>query len=151
MKPVFKYSMDGKFIQGYEAVSEAARKEHTGTDGIYKVCRGERLHHIGFRWSYEKKDSLPPLEITAVPNPTGFNGENFTGKPLSLCNYCTNSCGRCSWSKNLIPVEGWKADKVDYSTGTYGLSGVSYMVHECPQFNKIDMGRNKQTWKKTRL
>ncbi len=49
----------------------------------------------------------------------------------SICQYCTNSVGICSWSSGLIPVKGWKAN----SHKVHMLSGevkTGYEVLECP-------------------
>ena len=35
--------------------------------------------------------------------------KNYTD---SLCWHCEKTCGGCSWSRKLIPVEGWEAKKV---------------------------------------
>lgn len=63
--------------------------------------------------------------------------KNKIGRPKghkdSLCWYCEKACGGCSWSRKLIPVEGWKAKKVknkDYNDETIPC----YKVIECPEF-----------------
>ena len=53
------------------------------------------------------------MEEKIIFNPKAYNGRKTS---LSICNYCKNSVGRCSWSKRLVPVEGWKADKTGYKT-----------------------------------
>ena len=62
-------------------------------------------------------------------------------KPETLCFRCGNSCGGCSWSKDFVPVEGWKAEPtlmyVDYTPS--GQPKVlheveSFFVTECPKF-----------------
>lgn len=56
---------------------------------------------------------------------------------MSICNYCVNCVGKCSWSKSLVPVEGWTAEKTVYKMHD-GKKGVSYRVYECPQFEKVE-------------
>lgn len=48
------------------------------------------------------------------------------------CWRCQNACGGCSWSKNLTPVDGWKAEQVDVKD----KEGVirTYKITFCPQF-----------------
>lgn len=54
--------------------------------------------------------------------------------PQTLCWYCKNACGGCSWSKSFKPVKGW--------TATYRPVNIfkrladSYFVHECPEFEE---------------
>lgn len=52
----------------------------------------------------------------------------------TLCWKCKNACGGCSWSKNLTPVEGWKAERV--YNNVYSQDTVSYRVRECPEFER---------------
>ncbi len=54
-------------------------------------------------------------------------------KKLALCWYCKNACGGCSWSKNLIPIKGWKAKEVT-NRGISDSGIKSYKVIECPEF-----------------
>ncbi len=52
----------------------------------------------------------------------------------SICLDCKNSVGKCCWSRHLLPVEGWKAEKrkVRSSVGV----AETYCVSECPQFER---------------
>ena len=52
----------------------------------------------------------------------------------SICLDCKNSVGFCSWSRHLIPIEGWNAEKrkVRSSVGV----AETYCVRECPHFEK---------------
>lgn len=51
-------------------------------------------------------------------------------KDACLCWSCTKACGGCSWSKDLIPVEGWDADPNVHSDGEiYG-----YVIRFCPEY-----------------
>ena len=42
----------------------------------------------------------------------------------TLCWDCAKACGRCSWSSNFVPVDGWEAIPC----------GKSYEVVRCPEF-----------------
>ena len=44
-----------------------------------------------------------------------------------LCWRCKNCCGGCSWSRKLMPIEGWTAKKTK-------TEGGSYRISKCPQF-----------------
>ena len=49
-----------------------------------------------------------------------------------LCWRCKNACGGCSWSKELLPVKGWKAEStiIKDSMGDFE----SYKIKRCPEF-----------------
>lgn len=53
----------------------------------------------------------------------------------SLCWECGNATGKCSWSEDLIPVKGWKAeDSVKDGMPTY-------LVLECPEFERDSLDK----------
>ena len=55
----------------------------------------------------------------------------------TLCWKCANACCGCSWSKNFIPIKGWKAQRTKvYQTDSSVRRGEtsSYVVIECPEF-----------------
>ena len=63
-KPVHQYSIDGNYIKTYESLKEAAiavRGREKGTM-IGAACRGAYDTAYGYRWSFDKVDSLPPFE-----------------------------------------------------------------------------------------
>lgn len=47
-------------------------------------------------------------------------------KKRTLCWNCSKATGGCSWSKSLLPVDGWDAEETD----------VSFKVNACPEFEK---------------
>jgi len=51
-----------------------------------------------------------------------------------ICWTCKNACGGCSWSRNLTPVEGWKAEKT--IVRGCGPAFESYSIEYCPQYKK---------------
>lgn len=54
-------------------------------------------------------------------------GKKCFNKPQTICWDCSNACGnRCSWSKDLVPVDGWTVEET--STGV--------RVTACPQFRR---------------
>ena len=58
-KKVYKYEkMSGDFIEEYDSVSLASVENGISQESISGVARGDELTAGGFRWSYEKKDSL---------------------------------------------------------------------------------------------
>ena len=56
----------------------------------------------------------------------------------TLCWYCQNSVPSlttgCSWSEDLKPVEGWRAERRDLKYDTHMME--SYIVHWCPQYKR---------------
>lgn len=61
----------------------------------------------------------------------------------SLCFDCYNATGGCTWSKFLIPVKGWVAEKIDNEYGE------CYRVDSCPKFvrDSFDGGETRATEK----
>ena len=58
--------------------------------------------------------------------------KQFRGK-VTLCWVCQNCFGGCSWSRDYIPVEGWKAKAT--TVQRQPREGVaSYLVLSCPEF-----------------
>lgn len=67
---------------------------------------------------------------------TQYNGE-------TLCWQCVKACGKCSWSHNFTPVDGWVAkprrmllhlgDDGSFESAKYCQS---YRVISCPEFVK---------------
>lgn len=52
----------------------------------------------------------------------------------TLCWRCQNAICGCSWSRDFIPVEGWKAKptKIRCEKGNRDMD--SFLVIECPEF-----------------
>lgn len=42
-----------------------------------------------------------------MPRVRGKAYANDRQQAETLCWYCANACGGCSWSKKLVPVDGW--------------------------------------------
>ena len=53
--------------------------------------------------------------------------------PASICWDCKNALLGCSWSRDFVPVEGWKALKSELITGR-NRSTETYRVISCPEF-----------------
>ena len=72
-------------------------------------------------------------------------------KHSTLCWDCDKACGRCSWSKNFKPVEGWQAvpTKIfQYTTGQ-GRKRIAYYtdsfdVYECPEFEPLKIKNEEE-------
>ena len=52
---------------------------------------------------------------------------------VTLCWVCQNCFGDCSWSREYIPVEGWKARATTVQR-QYRGNPESYLVLSCPEF-----------------
>lgn len=54
----------------------------------------------------------------------------------TICWTCQNATGGCSWSRNLTPVDGWKAEiKKIKNTNKLGTTYAdSYKVISCPEY-----------------
>ena len=68
----------------------------------------------------------------------------------TLCWDCAKATGKCSWSKNFVPVEGWEADPTKVKNGFITWKGRkifslvdSFDVHECPEFEPMDAIKRK--------
>lgn len=57
-KPVYRYNIEGVFIDGFESCSEAARLLNVKFKGVCKAASGKSNSAYGFIWSYEKKETL---------------------------------------------------------------------------------------------
>ena len=53
----------------------------------------------------------------------------------TLCWQCKKACGKCPWSKNFKPIDGWEAIKSNYKYN--GLIYDTYKVINCPKFVKF--------------
>lgn len=51
-KKVCKYSEDGKLLQTYNSISEAARENNCSAGNIVGVCQGLAVSCHGYRWAY---------------------------------------------------------------------------------------------------
>lgn len=59
-----------------------------------------------------------------MPRVKGKAYANDRQQAETLCWYCANACGGCSWSKKLVPVDGWVTTP----------RGPGEDVVACPQF-----------------
>lgn len=71
--------------------------------------------------------------------------EDFMRKS-TLCWDCQNACCGCSWSREAVPVNGWKAkhNPIKKSDKTGGALYDSYFVLSCPEFIQ-DKPRRRNT------
>lgn len=49
-----------------------------------------------------------------------------------LCWRCKNACGKCSWSRELQPINGWDAEPVMVEDGEGNIR--SYKIKKCPEY-----------------
>lgn len=66
----------------------------------------------------------------------------------TLCSSCGNACGRCSWSQNGSPVEGWTAEPTEIWMGSRFTP--SFAVTKCPLY-KQDEPRHTKTIRTDRV
>lgn len=69
---------------------------------------------------------------------TGSNQYMERWEP-TLCWDCENACGKCSWSAELKPVKGWKAEKT-WVTTQKDHKVESRRVIKCPEFKRDAYG-----------
>ena len=57
----------------------------------------------------------------------------------TICWNCKKASGRCSWSREFKPVEGWRAIPTKVrEQGKKDKFIPSYDVYECPEFDLLD-------------
>lgn len=68
-KPVHKYTLDGEYVESYKSVSEAIMKSGLNGVQIASNANGTNKSAIGYQWSYEKVDRMPPYkrDVTRIP------------------------------------------------------------------------------------
>lgn len=60
-KKIFQYDLEGKFIQEFNSMQEAAKAVGLSGANLTTCCQGKQKTVGGFQWSYEKKDFLTPV------------------------------------------------------------------------------------------
>ena len=101
-KKVYQYNKDGTFIKEWDSISDAARFYNTYRSNIVCNCKGKTRHSAGFLWSYEKKDSIPPMRfingvsIIQMKEDGGFIREWKSIKEAALFYNVTPSAIRCA-------------------------------------------------------
>lgn len=101
-KKVYQYNKDGTFIKEWDSISDAARFYNTYRSNIVCNCKGKTRHSVGFLWSYEKKDSIPPMRfingvsIIQMKEDGGFIREWKSIKEAALFYNVTPSAIRCA-------------------------------------------------------
>lgn len=55
-KPVIQMSLDGAEIARFRSISEACRETGATRAKVSACCQGRRKRHIGYKWSFEKKE-----------------------------------------------------------------------------------------------
>lgn len=60
-------------------------------------------------------------------------------KHETLCWGCEKAGGKCSWSKDFTPVEGWKAEPTKIKSDNHSKDRFcdSFDVYECPEFEPL--------------
>ena len=62
IRRVYEYDLDGQFIKEWACQADAVREYNLSQNHIPQACTGKLKTFAGRRWSYEKKDKLPPLK-----------------------------------------------------------------------------------------
>ncbi len=86
-----------------------------------------------------------PVYVVKGIREKGFNKKK--DRPYvyqTLCIYCKNATGGCSWSRSFKPVNGWAAIEktINYHRGKSKNDGknakreMSYAVKECPEYRR---------------
>ena len=57
-KHIFRYSLDGKYIDEFDSIADAAWELQVPASGIGKAANGQLNQSHGYRWSFIKKDFL---------------------------------------------------------------------------------------------
>lgn len=58
--PVYQYTLQGEYIQGFNSIAEAQQKTGVPNSNITKVVNGTRNCAGGFIWSKSKQDKIEP-------------------------------------------------------------------------------------------
>lgn len=73
-----------------------------------------------------------------------------TQKSPSVCERCSNACGKCSWSSDFVPVKGWVAVPTKIQSNTLKEYTDSFYIVWCPQFAE-DKKRHTENIRDDRL
>lgn len=67
----------------------------------------------------------------------------------TLCWLCEKAGGKCSWSKDFTPVEGWEAKptKVKADSASQHQYIDSFIVYECPEFELLEAVKEQKVAK----
>lgn len=60
-RKVYQYNLEGKYIQDYNSLIDAAEDLNLNSSNLTTCCQGKQKTVGGFQWSYEKKDFLSPV------------------------------------------------------------------------------------------
>lgn len=68
---------------------------------------------------------------------------NRLGVRKQICWYCKKCIGKCSWSKDYIPVPGWDAEEdcLNYPDGGMHKKILTYKIFDCPLFEANKEGK----------
>lgn len=61
-KPIYQYSLGGEYVRSWKSISIAARELNINNSNISMCAQGKRPNAGGYRWNYEKLDSLPLIQ-----------------------------------------------------------------------------------------
>jgi len=82
--PVFRYGLDGLFIDGWESASDAAHQLRLNAPNILSCCKGNRNECGGFQWSFEICDKINGIDERYERTMNNRNGKNARKKVVEL-------------------------------------------------------------------
>ena len=115
MKQVFKYDLNGNFIESYDSINKAAKENGCAAGGISMCCSGKSRYYYGYIWTHEFNESIDPQALRTIrvyrytmigeyidefismadaSIATGATASNI----MSACNGLNGSAGGYMWS-----------------------------------------------------
>ena len=71
-----------------------------------------------------------------------FKPLNHVNEKNQLCWYCEKACGKCSWSKDFTPVEGWDAEPATIRSREADAKIIeTFYIKSCPEYEPLKMRR----------
>ena len=105
-KVTYQYRIGGKFIREFKSASEAARSVHGVVSGVTTCCKGERLSHKKFEWSYKPPAEYATERVVMQANAKALNKE--VGRKNREKNGPPKSTGKAmyAYDKDTLKLKG---------------------------------------------
>ena len=62
--------------------------------------------------------------------------DDYMSLQTNICFDCTKGVNECCWMRNMTPVEGWTAEKIEYRLGIDVAPAETYYITDCPKFSR---------------
>lgn len=106
-KKVYQYDLEGNYLKEFSSVNEIEKLIGAYKNHIRECCLGKLKSYLGYRWSYEKVDRIPPIQYktNAIPVVQFDKDWNFIKEWKSALeinealNIDKSSVGRCCKGK----------------------------------------------------